>query len=568
MNRFVLFSCLLASLTLTAVDAVGQLNPTDMLKPLKEQWPTYCGDYTCKRYSQLNQINQSNVQNLNLAFVARVTPGSGGVNATVAALLGGSTAPTIIGGEEATELTAGATTKIAGGVLEVNGILYASAPDNAWAVDARDGHVIWHYFWKTKGGTRLGNRGMAMSGDWLYFETPDDYLVSLDARNGHERWHKTISSLDEHYFSSVAPIVIGKHVLVGTGDDLDEPGFLQSFDPETGDLQWKTYTVPMNPGDPGLDTWPNLDAARHGGGQVWIPGAYDADTHLYIFGTGNATPAYTPWTREGDNLFTCTLVAMNVDTGKMQWYFQTSPHDTHDWDSTQTPILVDQPFNGRSRKLVMQATRNGYFFVLDRVTGEHLLTTKFSSANWATKIDDKGRPVRNPEKDATIPGALVSPTNGGSTNWPPPTFSPDTSLFYLPSNDGFSMYYLTETDPHGAMGLGGVEEDFVGALGSYITAIDYKTGKVAWRHKWSTAGLGGGAGLLSTAGKLLFGTDGKNLIAFDAANGNILWHAHIGTSNAPETYMLDGKQYVIVGAGDEIYGFALSQPLAQHEPLR
>src|SRR3989454_9251900 len=204
---------------------------------------------------------------------------------------------------------------------------------------------------------------MAMYGDWLFFETPDDYLVSLDAKTGAERWHREIADFSQQYFSTMAPVVVGNHVLVGTGDDLDAPGFLQSFDPNTGDLQWKLYTVPMQKGDPGLETWASLDAAKHGGAQVWIPGSYDPDTHLHIIGTGNPTPAYTSQTRgEGDNLFTCSIVAVNVETGKMAWYYQTSPHDTHDWDSAQTPVLVDAEFNGRMRKLVLTASRNGYYF--------------------------------------------------------------------------------------------------------------------------------------------------------------------------------------------------------------
>ncbi len=193
-----------------------------------------------------------------------------------------------------------------GGILMVDGILYMSAPDNAWAVDARDGTVLWHYYWKTRGGTHTGNRGMGMWHDNLYLEVHDDYLICLDAKTGHEKWKKEISSFDQQYFSSVAPIVVGNHILAGTGNDMDAPGFLQSFDPETGERQWIAYTVPMKAGDKGLDTWASLDAAQHGGGQAWIPGAYDPETHLYIFGTGNPTPAYTTGRGEGDNLYTCS----------------------------------------------------------------------------------------------------------------------------------------------------------------------------------------------------------------------------------------------------------------------
>ena len=197
---------------------------------------------------------------------------------------GGATVPTFTGGEAPdTGTVALGGVRIAGAILQVNGVLYLAAPDNAWAVDARDGHTLWHYFWRTKGGTHIGNRGMAMYHDSLYFETPDDYLICLDAKTGKERWHKEIADFTEQYFSTMSPVLIGNHLLVGTGDDLDAPGFLQSFDPETGDLQWKHYTVPMKQGDPGLDTWPSLDAETHGGAQVWTVGSYDPATHLYIF---------------------------------------------------------------------------------------------------------------------------------------------------------------------------------------------------------------------------------------------------------------------------------------------
>jgi alcohol dehydrogenase (cytochrome c) len=353
---------------------------------------------------------------------------------------------------------------------------------------------------------------------------------------------------------------VGNHVLAGTGNDIDSPGFLKSYDPETGELQWTHYTVPMHKGDPGLDTWKSLDAASHGGAQTWAPGVYDPETNLYIFGTGNPTPAYTTGTRgEGDNLFTCSLVAVNVDTGKMAWYFQTSPHDMHDYDSAQTPVLVDGMFNGKMRKLVLTAARNGYFFVVDRTTGEHLLTTKYGEkTDWADGLNKFGGPKRNPEKDATVGGSLVSPTSGGTINWQPPTYSPDTGLFYVAEKNGYSIFYLTDTDPRGSMGLGGKQEDEVGSAGAYLTAIDYKTGKAAWRHPYY-GDSGGGGGLLTTAGGLLFAGDGSgNLIAHDATDGKPLWHTRIGSvSNPPQTYMLDGHQYVIAATGDTLWAFVL-----------
>ncbi|HMC54112.1 MAG TPA: PQQ-binding-like beta-propeller repeat protein, partial [Gemmatimonadaceae bacterium] len=368
------------------------------------------------------------------------------------------------------------------------------------------------------------------------------------------------------YFSTTAPVVVGDHVLVGTGDDLDAPGFLQSFDPKTGDLQWKFYTVPMKRGDPGLDTWASLDAARHGGAQVWIPGSYDAETHLYIFGTGNPTPAYTARLRAPrdahTNLYTCSVVAVNVETGKMAWYFQTSPNDTHDWDSTQPPVLVDGMFGGKPRKMVMQASRNGYFYVLDRTNGEHLLTMKYSdAANWAAGINAKGQPERNPDKDNTIAGSLVSPDNGGATNWLPASYDPQTGLFYVVLREIYAMYYLTTTDPRVMVGLGGSEQDVVGSLGTSIAAIDYQTGKLAWKYRFEGAG-GGATGLLTTAGGLLFANGGSgDFVAFGLRGKRSpvpLWHAHIGSvDNAPETYTVGGRQYVLVAGDGAVWAFYL-----------
>ena len=544
---------LLLSFSVAAALAAQTLDPALLLKPLgtSEAWPSYSGDYSGKRYSALTQLNQSNVKNLTPAWNIRLVAGSAGRKPGPNLIIGG------VGSDEA-----GALANIKASILQVNGVLYVSAPDNAWALDALDGHEIWHFVWKTRGGTHIGNRGLGMWGNWLFMETPDDYLVSLDAKTGKERWHKPIADFDLQYFSTVAPIVVGNHIIVGTGNDLDEPGFLQSFDPETGDLQWKFDVVPMKAGDPGLETWANLDAARHGGGNPWVPGSYDPESHLFIFGSGNPSPAYTSQTRgEGDNLYTCSIIALNVDTGKMVWYYQTSPHDTHDWDSAQTPVLVDAEFNGKMRKLVLTASRNGYYFTLDRLTGEHLVTSKFAdSVNWAKGVNAKGQPVRDPAKDFHIAGSLVSPANRGATNWPPPAFSPDTGLFYVPVDESYAMYYLAETDPRGAMGLGGKDELNLGTINSYLAAIDYKTGKTVWKHRYPTIGGLGGNGLLTTAGKLLFGGDvGGNIVAYDPANGKPLWHAYLGTqvSNAPETYMLDGHQYLLVAAGDTLYAFTL-----------
>jgi alcohol dehydrogenase (cytochrome c) len=533
------------------------LDPKLLTRPLADSWPTYSGDYSGRRFSALTQVNRDTVQNLTLAWTARVAPGGpdGGFARNAAP---GFPAPILVGGEGTGAFGSGGTPTVKGAILNVNDILYVTAPDNVWAMDARDGRLLWQYFWKTKGGTHIGNRGAAIWNNYLFFETPDNYLVSLDAQTGKERWHVEIADFNQQYFSTVAPIVIDNHVLVGTGNDLDAPGFLQSYDPETGERQWIFYTVPMKPGEPGLETWPSLDAARHGGGQVWIPGSYDPETRLYIFGTGNPTPGYTGAGRRGDNLFTGALVAVNVDTGKMAWYFQTSPHDTHDWDSAQTPILIDGTIDGKPRKLVSTAARNGYFFTLDRVTGDHIVTTKFGThANGHKVIRPTGSPEPDMDKEATIPGALVSPVEGGTINWQPPAFSPRTGLFYVHEQNGFNMLYLTDPDPRGSMGLGGKLRVPVGDLDNFLTAIDYRTGKAAWKHRYP--GSGSSAGMLATAGDVLFTGDGSgNFVAFDATSGGILWHTRIGNiSNAPQTYVVDGRQHVLVAVGDTLYAFRM-----------
>ena len=300
-------------------------------------------------------------------------------------------------------------------------------------------------------------------------------------------------------------------------------------------------------GDPGSETWPSEEAMKHGGGMTWLTPTYDPELNLIYVPTGNPQPVIAGKARPGANLFTASIVALNPDTGKMQWYFQSSPHDTHDWDATQTPVLFDGEINGQKRKLVAQASRNGYFFVLDRATGKNISSTEYVKINWSKGVDAKGSPIPNPAKEPQLDGALVSPNQGGGTNWPPPTYNPDTGLFYVSASRAFSVYYIYDPSDK-PEGWGGNDRGGWGE--TMIQAIDYKTGKVKWTHKWED---GGRSGLLSTAGKLLFAGDGSgNLVALDAANGNPLWHANLGNSvtNGPITYELDGTQYLVVAAGD------------------
>ncbi len=545
--------------------STGGLDPMDVIKkPLSDQWTSYSGDMSGKRFSLLKHVNTTTVKNLSLKWVTSLTTGCGPTGRATAPAGGGGfgggrgggggpAAPINVGGLGNGDANNCGPARFGGGILFVDGVIYASSPSNVYAIDARDGTPLWHYYWKTRGGTSLQTRGLGMWRNYVYFELNDDWVVCLDAKTGKEIWKHEIAPFDQQYFSSNAPMIIKDHVLVGTGNDLDAPAFLKSLDPRTGEVQWILYSTPQNQGDPGLDTWPSLDAARHGNGATWIPGSYDPETNLYIYGTGNPTPAYTQGRGEGDNLFTSALLAVDVDTGKIKWYYQTSPHDTHDWDSTQTPILVDMPFQGRMRKLVMTATRNGYFFVLDRTNGQHLLTSRLGLVNnWATGLDAKGQPKRNPNKDATIAGSLV---NADVLNYPPPTFSPDTGQFYVHEQNSMRISYLMEPDPRGSMGLGGTTGGGNLNWGTYIVAIDYKTGKITWRKELN----GGSVGLLSTAGGLLFLTNGPNVEAWDAATGKGLWYSQIGGLSSPaETFMLDGKQHMLFTGANGLYLFVLN----------
>ena len=525
--RQILFLLLLPPFSATSL-AQG-LDPAALLKQPSNTWPTFNGDYSGRRFSALTQINSSNVHNLGLAWAARFT-----------------------------STNAATGVQIKSTPLLVNDVLYFTSPNNVWAVDVRTGRELWHYTYPPNTGSTIGNRGVGMYENWLFFETPDSHLVSLDASTGKERWKVQIADPKLDYTSTVAPIIIKNHVVVGIGGDhLDNPGFLESHDPETGKLQWKWWTTPRK-GEPGIETWPDEYAAAHGTGQTWMPGTYDPELNLYYIGTGNPNPVMAEKSRKGDNLYTCSIVAVNPDTGKLAWYYQVSPHDVHDWDAAETPVLVDGTVEGKLRKLLLQASRNGYFFVLDRTNGEHILTKPFiDTLNWAKGLNAKGQPIPDPAKYPAVNGVLVSPSSNGATNWPAPSFNPQTGLLYVGSSRTYSMFYLTDTDerPQGWAGLDSV----VGGDGGALLALDYRTGKIVWRHDWpSSTGV---VSTLSTAGKLLFTSNGNNFIAFDPTDGKILWHASLtaSPSNGPITYEIDGKQYVLVAAGDTLFTFTLNQ---------
>jgi alcohol dehydrogenase (cytochrome c) len=517
-NFAVLCALACAGLRLLAADGAG-VTPDLMKRPLAKDWPTFNGDYSGARYSRLSQINQSNVQKLTLAWVLQ--PKSVDLKSMP---------------------------------LEVNGILYLTTPDNVWAADARTGRSIWHYF-RQSSGDHIGQRGVGMYQGWLYFETPDCHLISLDAKTGAVRWDVELADPKLGYFATGAPLVVRDHVIVGvSGDVTDIPGFLASVDPASGKIQWKWDSEPK-PGEAGSDTWPQgTDAIAHGGGMTWMTGTYDADLNQIYWGTGNPNPVLNGDIRKGDNLYTCSIVSLNPDTGKLNWHFQPSPHDTHDWDAVETPVLFDDNFKGVHRKLLGQASRNGYFFVLDRTTGEHVLTAPFIETNWAQGIDGRGEPVPNVAKEPKPAGSLVSPGSDGATNWMAPTFNPNTGLFYVSARHLWSIFYMTaDGKPEGWAG-----RDRNLWADSVLEAIDYNTGSIRWKH---AIGPGEGVGgMLSTAGNLLFTSDNSsNVMALDPATGKTLWHVNLGAgmSSAPMTYELDGQQYLLTPAGGILFAWKL-----------
>jgi alcohol dehydrogenase (cytochrome c) len=514
-----LLACLLPSLSAQGLDSRLLLHPS------ADSWPTYNGDYSGKRFSSLRQVNKTNVGMLSLVWAFQTDVNSGpGLKSTP---------------------------------LLVNGVLYFTEPDDVWAVDARTGQQNWHYHYHRNEGLHIGQRGLGMYRDRLFFETPDAHLLCLDARNGHVLWDKVLADVKLGYWATMAPLVVGNHVLAGvSGDFNDLHGFIDSFDPETGALQWKWSSLPK-PGAPGSETWPaHSDAIQHGGGMTWLTGTYDPDLNLVYWGTANPNPVLDGSTRPGDNLFTCTIVALNPDTGKLVWYFQPSPHDVHDWDAVQTPVLVDGEFKGKRRKLLLQASRNGYYFVLDRTNGKCLLSIPYEDINWSAGTNEQGQPVGKVEKYPSPAGTLVEPDAIGATNWMAPSFDPETGLLYVDTHRSYSLYYAYGNGK--PEGFGG--RDLTVWSESYLRAIDYRTGKSRWKID-----LGNGwdwAGALSTAGGVVFSADVHgNVLGLDADNGAVLWHVYGGgpAEQPPITYELDNRQYLIVGAHGVVYCFALPE---------
>ncbi len=492
-------------------------------------WLTYSGNYNGRRHSALKQITAANVGGLKPVWVYQTND----------------------------------LNKFETSPLVVDGIIYISEPPGgAAALDARTGRPLWHYRRNLPSDVRpccgRVNRGLAILGDSLFMGTLDAHIVALDARTGRVRWDSEVADYKTAYSITVAPLAVKDKVIIGvSGGEYGVRGLIDAYDAKTGKRAWRFWTVP-GPGEAGNETWEG-DSWKRGAAATWITGAYDPETNLVYWGTGNPGPDYNGEVRRGDNLYAASLVALDADTGKLKWHFQFTPHDLHDWDSTHVPVLIDAIVRDRPRKLVLNANRNSFYYVLDRVTGEFLSGTPYARQTWAKGLDDRGRPMRIPGKLPTAEGNVVYPGMHGGTNWFSPSYSPETKLFYVASREEGVTFYTenVEYSPGrwygggGIRGIPGVEP--TGA----IKALDATTGQVKWEFKLQSPPW---AGLLSTAGGLVFGGSSEGFFfALDAAAGKPLWRFPAGGPifANPISFLVDGKQHIAVAAGHSLFAFAL-----------
>ena len=495
----------------------------------KQDWASYDGNLTSNRYSRLEQINTNNIQRLAPAWVFPVP-----------------NAPRL-------EVTP----------LVIDGVMYITGPNEVYALDAVSGRQIWVFRTPRTAGilSEAGggaNRGVAVAGNRVFMATDNAHILALDRGTGQKVWDVTMADAAEGYSSSAAPLVVGDLVLSGVaGGEEGARGFVDAYKVATGERAWRFYSIPAR-GEKGSETWLG-SALERGCGATWLTGSYDAALETLYWAVGNPCPDFNGDERKGDNLYTSSVVALDIKTGKLKWYYQFTPHDVHDWDSVQPMLLVDEQWEGRPRKLLLHGDRNGFFFVLDRTNGELLLAQPFSTVNWATGYGKDGRPVLTEHFDSTLEGALVCPGVGGGANWPAASYNPITKLFYVRVIDGCAIY---KKDPApidmGQRFFGGTG---VGQPGNtlFVRALDFRTGRTAWEYKLAN---GGGSGTLSTAGGLLFfGEGGGTMTAVNAATGKPVWHFETGQTwrASPMTYMVGGKQYVALAGTGGIFTFALVQ---------
>jgi alcohol dehydrogenase (cytochrome c) len=494
-------------------------------------WLTYSGNYQGHQYSQLDQINTSNISRLKVSWMYQI----------------------------------GTTHHFETMPLVFDGVMYISEPpSDVTAIDLRTGRPIWKYKRALAKGFIVCcgqvNRGVAALDDQIFVGTVDAHLVALDMRTGHVRWDVEVADYKTAYSITAAPLVVKDKVIVGiAGAEYGIRGFLDAYDAKTGKRDWRFYTVP-GPGEPGNETWSG-DSWKTGGAPTWVTGVFDPVSNLVYWGTGNPSPDMIGDDRLGDNLYSDAIVALDVDTGKLKWYYQFTPHDVWDMDANQVPVLLDANFRGRPRKLVLFANRNGIYYVLDRITGEYLVGKVFARINWMTGLDAKGRPIVN---QATVPnpeGALVYPDDDGTANWFSPSLDLKTGLLYQNVREKGAIQKRTHTSYEpghlfmGANRLPVPGEEPWGAL----RALDWKTGDIRWEFRVQTPPW---CGVLSTAGGLVFsGTMEGDFFALDAVTGKLAWRFQTGGAiwSNPISYQSEGKQYIVVSAGSSVIAFSVDR---------
>ncbi len=496
-----------------------------------QNWLMYGGDYKSQRFSRLTQINRETVHNLRPAWIYQPNRPSPPFESSA---------------------------------VVVNGIIYVTEPlSTVTALDARYGTKLWTWSPKMPDriytiGVHRSNRGVAILGKTVFTETLDAHLVALDALTGAVKWDVHVDDNNQGYAMTAAPRVINGKVIVGvSGGDVGIRGFIDAYDAETGKRLWRLFTIPA-PGEPAADTW-GKDMSGTGGGGTWGTGSYDPELNLLYWTTGNPAPDYNGANRAGDNLYTDCILAIDPDNGTIKWYYQFTPHDTHDWDSIQPPVLFDETMDGKPRKLVAQANRNGFYYVLDRVTGKFITGVPFVKQTWAKGIDENGKPIVLPDIEPTPEGRLTYPDGHGGTNWNSPAYSPETKLFYVSARETGAYNISGEPKVHFPDFGGGGRVNLSGdEVWGAIRALDATSGKLKWEYKMIAPAE---ASTLATAGGLVFAvSDEGNFFALDAATGKLLWEFSVGGTNAETnliTYEVAGKQYLIGAAGDCFVAFDL-----------
>ena len=509
-----------------------EVSAEDLLtRPVGANWTSYNGDYTGRRYSGLQEINVQNVAQLRAAWVFH--PGN--------------------------------SQRLEATPVVIRGVMYVTAANDVFALDARTGRVVWHYQRPVSSGllddaAAHKNRGVAVWQHFVYTETDDAHLLCLDARSGSLVWDVQYADKAKHYGATSAPLAVKDEIIVGTsGGDSGVRGLLVAFDAVTGKEKWRFWTIP-GPGEFGSDSWPG-DAYLHGGGTTWMPGTYDPELNTLYWTTSNPAPDFIGDSRPGDDLYTACLLALDPDTGKLKWYFQFTPHDLYDFDANETPVLVDVEENGTTRHLLVQANRNGFFYVLDRTNGKFLHASSFvEKLNWAKSIDTSGRPVLTGQIP-TREGALICPGITGATNWFSPSYNPGTGLFYVMALESCNVTFAKLTRfVKGETYYGtGTKHPPHERSQKILLALSVADGKVTWRYPQIGHGDSWG-GTLTTAGGLLFFCDDANSFeAVDAKTGAPLWHFNTGQGfhASPMSYAVDGVQYLTISADSDVFSFSL-----------